>query len=292
MNRLSVADRASILRMLVEGNSLRSCSRLADVSLNTVTKLLVDLGAACERFHDEKIKNVRVRRLQADEIWCFVGAKAKNVSAEKKLEGWGDVWTWTGLDADTKLCVSYLVGGRDGGWAKEFMQDCARRIKGRVQITTDGHKAYLEAVEDAFGADIDYAQLQKIYGAPSDAEMRRYSPAKCIGADMKTVSGDPDPNHVSTSYVERHNLTMRMSMRRFTRLTNGFSKKVQNHAAMVAVYAVHYNFARVHKTLRVTPAMEAGLSDHIWNLEEIVAMADGYMPKPGPRGPYKKRISN
>jgi IS1 family transposase len=292
MNRLSVADRASILRMLVEGNSLRSCSRLADVSLNTVTKLLVDLGAACERFHDEKIRNIRVRRLQADEIWCFVGAKAKNVSAEKKLEGWGDVWTWTGLDADTKLCVSYLVGGRDGGWAKEFMQDCASRIKGRVQITTDGHRAYLEAVEDAFGADIDYAQLQRIYGAPSDAEMRRYSPAKCIGSDMKMVSGDPDPNHVSTSYVERHNLTMRMSMRRFTRLTNGFSKKIQNHAAMVAVYAVHYNFARIHKTLRVTPAMEAGLSDHIWSLEEIVMMADGYMPKSGPRGRYKKRISN
>jgi IS1 family transposase len=280
MNRLSIADRASILRMLVEGNSLRSCSRLADVSLNTVTKLLVDLGLACERFHDERVRNVRVRRLQADEIWCFVGAKAKNVSAEKKLEGWGDVWTWTGLDADTKLCVSYLVGGRDGGWAKEFMQDCARRIRGRVQITTDGHRAYLEAVEDAFGADIDYAQLQKTYGAPSDAEVRRYSPAKCIGADMKTVSGDPDPNHVSTSYVERHNLTMRMSMRRFTRLTNGFSKKVQNHVAMVAVYAVHYNFARIHKSLRITPAMQAGLSDHVWSLEEIVMMSDSCTPKP------------
>jgi IS1 family transposase len=278
--------------MLVEGNSLRSCSRLADVSLNTVTKLLVDLGSACEKFHDQKVRNLRVRRLQADEIWCFVGAKAKNVTAEKKQEGWGDVWTWTGLDADTKLCVSYLVGGRDGGWAKEFMQDCASRIKGRVQITTDGHRAYLEAVEDAFGADIDYAQLQKIYGAPTDAEMRRYSPAQCIGADMKVVSGDPDPNHVSTSYVERHNLTMRMSMRRFTRLTNGFSKKVQNHAAMVAVYAVHYNFARIHKTLRITPAMQAGLSDHVWSLEEIVMMADGYMPKAAPRGPYKKRNSN
>ena len=272
MNRLSVADRASILRMLVEGNSLRSCSRLADVSLNTVTKLLVDLGAACERFHDEKIKNIRVRRLTADEIWCFVGAKTKNVGAEKKQEGWGDVWTWTGLDDDTKLCVSYLVGGRDGGWAKEFIQDCARRIKGRVQITIDGHKAYLEAVEDAFGADIDYAQLQKIYGAPSDAEMRRYSPAKCIGADMKTVSGDPDPNHVSTPYVERHNLTMRMSMRCFTRLADGFSKKIQNHAAMVAVYAVHYNFCRIHQTLRVTPAMEAGLAGHVWSIEELVGL--------------------
>jgi IS1 family transposase len=272
MNRLSVAKRAAILGMLVEGNSLRSCRRLADVSINTVTKLLVDLGAACAKFHDEHVRNVRVRRLQADEIWCFVGAKAKNVTPEKKAEGWGDVWTWTGLDADTKLCVSYLVGGRDGGWAKEFMQDCANRIKGRVQITTDGHKAYLEAVEDAFGADIDYAQLQKIYGAPSDAEMRRYSPAKCIGADMKTVSGDPDPKHVSTSYVERHNLTMRMGMRRFTRLTNGFSKKIENHAAMVAIHAVYYNFGRIHKTLRITPAMAAGLSDHVWSLEEIVLL--------------------
>jgi len=273
MNRLSVADRAAILGMLVEGNSLRSCSRLADVSINTVTKLLVDLGAACDKFHDEHVRNVRVRRLQADEIWCFIGAKAKNVRPEKKAEGWGDVWTWTGLDADTKLCVSYLVGGRDGGWAKEFMQDCANRIKGRVQITTDGHKAYLEAVEDAFGADIDYAQLQKIYGAPTDAEMRRYSPAQCIGADMKVVSGDPDPKHVSTSYVERHNLTMRMGMRRFTRLTNGFSKKIENHAAMVAIHAAYYNFGRVHKTLRVTPAMEAGLADHVWSLEEIVLLA-------------------
>jgi IS1 family transposase len=272
MNRLSVADRAAILGMLVEGNSLRSCSRLADVSINTVTKLLVDLGAACEKFHNEHVKNVRVRRLQADEIWCFVGAKAKKVTPEKKAEGWGDVWTWTGLDADTKLCVSYLVGGRDGGWAKEFIQDCARRIQDRVQITTDGHKAYLEAVEDAFGADIDYAQLQKIYGAPTDAEMRRYSPAQCIGADMKVVSGDPDPKHVSTSYVERHNLTMRMGMRRFTRLTNGFSKKIENHAAMVAIHAVYYNFGRIHKTLRITPAMAAGLTDHVWSLEEIIGL--------------------
>jgi len=272
MNRLSVAYRAAILGMLVEGNSLRSCSRLADVSINTVTKLLVDLGAACAKFHDEHVRNVRVRRLQADEIWCFVGAKAKNVRPEKKAEGWGDVWTWTGLDADTKLCVSYLVGGRDGEWAKEFMQDCAHRVKGRVQITTDGHKAYLEAVEDAFGADIDYAQLQKIYGAPTDAEMRRYSPAQCIGADMKVVSGDPDPKHVSTSYVERHNLTMRMGMRRFTRLTNGFSNKIENHIAMVAIHAVYYNFARIHKTLRITPAMAAGLSDHVWSLEEIVLL--------------------
>jgi IS1 family transposase len=288
MNRLSIAERAKILGMLVEGNSLRSCSRMADVSLNTVSKLLVDLGVACERFHDEHVRNVRVRRLQADEIWCFIGAKSKNVTPEKKAEGWGDVWTWTGLDADTKLCVSYLVGGRDGGWAKMFMQDCASRINGRVQITTDGHRAYLDAVEDAFGADVDYAQLQKIYGAPSEFDTR-YSPATCIGCDMKTVSGNPDPKHVSTSYVERHNLTMRMGMRRFTRLTNGFSKKLDNHMAMVAIHAVYYNYGRIHKTLRITPSMAAGLSDHIWSLEEIVMMADSYMPQPGKRGPYKKR---
>jgi len=272
MNRLSIAERAKILGMLVEGNSLRSCSRMADVSINTVTKLLVDLGAACEKFHDEHVRNVRLRRLQADEIWCFIGAKAKNVTPEKKVEGWGDVWTWTGLDADTKLCVSYLVGGRDGGWAKEFMQDCARRIKGRVQITTDGHKAYLEAVEDAFGADIDYAMLQKIYGAPSDNETR-YSPATCIGCDMKVVSGDPDPKHVSTSYVERQNLTMRMHMRRFTRLTNGHSKKVENHCYAVALHYMFYNYCKIHSTLRVTPAMEAGLSERVWSIEELCALA-------------------
>jgi IS1 family transposase len=291
MNRLSIADRAKILGMLVEGNSLRSCARMADVSVITVMKLLVDLGRACEQFHNEHVINVRVRRLQCDEIWCFVGAKAKNVTLEQKAQGWGDTWTWTGLDADTKLCVSYLVGGRDADWAMEFMLDCAARIKGRVQVTTDGHRAYLEAVETAFGAECDYAMLQKIYGAPSDEETRRYSPARCIGCESKVVSGDPDPKHVSTSYVERLNLTMRMGMRRFTRLTNGFSKKIQNHAAMVAVHAVYYNFARIHKTLRITPAMACGLSDHVWTLEEIVMMADRYMPKPSKRGPYKKRAT-
>ncbi len=223
------------------------------------------------------VRNLRVRRLQCDEIWQYVGAKAKNARPEKKAIGWGDVWTWTGLDADTKLCVSYLVGGRDLGWAKEFMEDCASRIRNRVQITTDGHKAYLEAVENAFGADIDYAQLQKIYGAVSKNEMR-YSPARCIGCDMKVVSGDPDPKHISTSFVERQNLSMRMSIRRFTRLTNAFSKKIENHAAAVAIWFMYYNFARVHQTLRVTPAMEAEIANHVWTIEELCQLLS--VPKP------------
>lgn len=248
---------------------------MTGVAKNTVVKLLADIGCACAAYHNQTVRNLKVRRLQADEIWCFVGAKAKNVRAEKKLEGWGDIWTWVGIDADTKLVVSYLVGRRDGGWAKEFMEDCASRIKNRVQITTDGHRAYLEAVENAFGADIDYAQLQKIYGAPSENETR-YSPATCIGCDMKVVSGDPDPKHVSTSFVERQNLTMRMHMRRFTRLTNAHSKKVDNHRHSVALHYMFYNFCRMHQTLRCTPAMEAGLTDHVWSLEELCAL----MPKP------------
>jgi IS1 family transposase len=246
---------------------------MADVSKVTVLKLIADLGWAAYLFHDRAVRDVRVRRLQCDEIWSFVGAKARNVSPEKEQEGWGDAWTWVGIDANTKLCVSYLVGGRDAGWATEFMGDCASRIRGRVQITTDGHRPYLMAVEDAFGADVDYAQLQKIYGASNEPE-HRYSPAVCIGCDMKTVTGNPDPKHVSTSFVERQNLTMRMSMRRFTRLTNGFSKKLENHRCMVALFYAYYNFCRVHQTLRVTPAMEAGLTDHVWPVEELVVVLD------------------
>jgi IS1 family transposase len=271
MNRLPNAKRAQIIQMLVEGSSLRATSRMADVSINTVTKLLVDVAEAAYEYHDTAVRNVRCKRVQADEIWCFVGAKAKNVPTSREQDGWGDVWTWTAIDADTKLCVSYLVGGRDTWWATEFMRDVAGRIRGKVQLSTDGHKAYLNAVEDAFGGDIDYAQLHKVYGASSET-FARYSPGKCIGCDMKTVSGVPDPKHVSTSFVERQNLTMRMGMRRFTRLTNAFSKKVENHAAAVALHFIHYNFARIHKTLRITPAMAAGLSDHVWSYEEIAAL--------------------
>jgi len=258
-----------VVRCLVEGNSIRSTVRITGFAKNTIIKLLGDMGCACAAYHNRAVRNLRVRRLQCDEVWEFVGAKAKNARAEKKAEGWGDVWTWTAIDADTKLVVSYLVGGRDGGWAKDFMEDCAKRIRNRVQITTDGNHVYLEAVENAFGADIDYAMLQKIYGAPSDEELRRYSPAKCIGCDLKVVSGDPDPAHVSTSYVERSNLTLRMGNRRFTRLTNAFSKKVDNHRHMIALFFLYYNFCRVHSSLRVTPAMEAGITDHVWTLDEM-----------------------
>lgn len=249
---------------------------MTGASKNTIIRLLGEIGCACAAYHNRYVRDLRVRRLQCDEIWQFVGSKAKNTKADKKQEGLGDIWTWVAIDADTKLVVSYLVGGRDGGWGMEFMQDCADRIRGRVQVTTDGHRVYLDAVENAFGVDIDYAQLQKIYGAPSDEETRRYSPARCIGCDMKAVSGNPDPKHVSTSYVERQNLTLRMSNRRFTRLTNAFSKKVDNHRHSVALHYMYYNFCRVHQTLRVTPAMQAGLSDHIWGLEELVAL----LPKP------------
>jgi IS1 family transposase len=277
MNRLDIATQAKVISCLVEGCSLRATVRMTGVALNTITKLLADIGRACDDYFDANVRNLKVRRLQCDEIWCFIGAKAKNTRIEKKAKfGWGDIWTWVGIDADTKLVVSYMVGNRDGGWAEEFMKDCASRIRNRVQITTDGHAVYLKAVEEAFGADIDYAMLQKIYGAPTDTEIRRYSPAKCIGCDMKVVSGDPDPKHVSTSYVERQNLTMRMHMRRFTRLTNAFSKKLSNHRHSVALHYMFYNYCRVHQTLKVTPAMEAGISDHVWSLEELCAL----MPKP------------
>lgn len=274
MNRLNTAKRVQVISALVEGVSINATCRMTGVAKHTVLNLLRDLGCAAAAFHDFKVRGVRVRRLQCDEIWAFVGAKQKNASPDKKADGWGDVWTWTAIDADTKLCVTFLVGGRTTGWATDFMLDCRDRIVGNPQITTDAHKPYLKAVEEAFGGDADYAMLHKVYGASNEPE-HRYSPATCIGCDMKVVSGDPDPAHVSTSFVERQNLTMRMSMRRFTRLTNGFSKKLENHGHAVALYFLHYNFCRVHKTLRVTPAMEAGISNHVWTLEELVGLLEG-----------------
>ena len=293
MNKLPVEKRAQILSMLVEGSSMRSVSRVTGVSINTVTKLLVDAGTVCAKFHDEAVRNVKSKRIQCDEIWSFCYAKAKNVkNAVAAPEEAGDVWTWTALDSDSKLIVSYLVGGRDSGYALEFMDDVAKRLANRVQLTTDGHKAYLEAVEDAFGVDVDYAQLIKLYGEAPKSEQRRYSPAHCTGSFKKHVTGNPDYAHVSTSHVERQNLTMRMSMRRFTRLTNAFSKKLENHVHMLSLYFVHYNFCRIHKSLKVTPAMEAGLASTFYDMAWIVGMIDAAAPAPAKRGPYKKNNSN
>ena len=275
MNRLPVAKRAQILSLLCEGTSMRAVSRLADVSINTVSKLLVDAGRLCAALHDDQVQQVKAHRVQVDEIWSFTYAKQKNVARAKKApEGAGDTWTWTGLDADSKLIVSWLVGPRDAGSAFTFTSDLKARIANRVQLTSDGLKLYVDAIEDVFGADVDYAQLVKLYGSPSEDEARRYSPAKCIGCLSKPVTGDPDPKHISTSYAERQNLTMRMHMRRFTRLTNGFSKKLENHVHMIALYAVFYNFTKIHKTLRVTPAMEAGLTDHVWSMEDVVRLLE------------------
>ncbi|MHB1993440.1 IS1 family transposase [Metallibacterium scheffleri] len=276
MNRMPLAKRAQILGLLVEGNSLRATSRLADCSINTVTKLLVDVGTACAEYQDSALRDLPCKCIQCDEIWSFCYAKQKNVpEAVKGVFGYGDVWTWTAICADTKLIASWMVGTRDGDAAKAFIADLAGRLASRVQLTTDGHKAYLQAVEDAFGAKVGYAMLVKLYGAPHGRENeRRYSPPECAGAINGTVQGKPDPAHVSTSYVERQNLTMRMSMRRFTRLTNGFSKKIDNHMHAVALHFMYYNFGRIHKSLRVTPAMEARVSDHVWSLEEIAALAN------------------
>ncbi len=291
MNKLPIAKRVQILSMLCEGSSMRSISRVADVSINTVSALLVDAGKACSKHHDEAVRNVRSKRIQADEIWSFCYAKAANVALAKAApDEAGDVWTWTALDADSKLIVSYLIGGRDAEYAREFMQDVAGRLANRVQLTTDGHRAYLEAVEGAFGADIDYAMLVKHYGEPVGA-LGRYSPGECTSIDLRRVEGRPELAHVSTSYAERQNLTMRMSMRRFTRLTNAFSKKAENHAHMVALYTTWYNFARQHKTLRCSPAMAAGLSKTLWSMGDIVALIDTQAETPKARGSYRPRAA-
>ncbi len=291
MNKLSLVKRVQVLSMLCEGSSMRSISRVADVSINTVSALLVDAGKACASHHDATVRGVRSKRIQADEIWSFCYAKQKNVATAKAApEEAGDVWTWTALDADSKLIVSYLIGGRDAGYAHEFMQDVVARLANRVQLTTDGLRAYLDAVEGAFGADVDYAQLVKLYGdTPGPAG--RYSPAVCTGAIKTRVEGSPDKAHVSTSYVERQNLTMRMSMRRFTRLTNAFSKKAENHAHMVALYTTWYNFVRQHKTLRCSPAMAAGLSKTLWSMEDVVTLIDAQAEPAKKRGPYKPRAA-
>jgi IS1 family transposase len=277
MNRLPIEKRIQILGCLTEGMSLRAASRLADVSINTVSKLLVDVGTACEVYQLATLVNLPCKKIQCDEIWCFVGAKDSNLPPNLRGQfGRGDVWTWVALDPETKLVAGWLVGRRSAPYAKIFMNDLAGRLAHRVQLTTDGHKAYLNAVEGAFGGEIDYAVLQKLYG--SDAygieQERRYSPGHCIGALHGTVTGDPKEEHISTSHVERQNLTMRMHMRRFTRLTNGFSKKVENHMNAVALHYMFYNFAKIHKTLRVTPAMQSGITDHVWTLEEIARLAD------------------
>lgn len=274
MNRLSLQARAKILSCLVEGNSMRATARMCDVSLNTVSKLLIDVGTACANYQYENLRNLPCKRIQCDEIWSFCYAKDKNVPAEVKgVWGFGDVWTWTAICADTKIVPSWLVGRRDSANAHFFVQDLAERLANRVQLTTDGNKIYLNAVERAFAADIDFAMLVKLYGTPDGkGEARRYSPGECCGTIKGTVCGNPEGKHISTSFVERQNLTMRMSMRRFTRLTNGFSKKIENLECAVALHFMHYNFGRIHKTLRVTPAMQAGVADHVWTLEEIASL--------------------
>jgi len=297
MKKLSRDDRVRVIAALVEGCSIRSTVRMTGVAKNTVVKLLIDMGQVCEAYHDRHVRNLKTRRVQADEIWCFVEMKQKNVPDERKGEfGVGDVWTWVAMDADSKLCVSYMIGLRDSGYATDFMRDVASRLATRVQLTTDGLHAYLDAVEDAFVGEIDYAQLIKVYG-PDKAGAGRYSPPACIGCESRDIAGIPERKHVSTSYVERQNLTVRMSMRRFTRLTNGFSKKAENLAANLALHYHYYNFCRVHQTLRVTPAMEAGIADHVWEIEEMVALLEaeehGAVERGElKRGSYKKKNSN
>jgi IS1 family transposase len=256
------------------------------VGKHTVLRLLEDAGCACASYHDVLVRDLHVTRAQCDEVWSFVYAKQKNVTAEQMEAGAGDCWTWTAIDADTKLIISYMLGDRGAGTAQAFMRDVASRITNRIQLTTDGHRVYAEAVEDAFGSEIDYAMLVKIYGASNDSPESRYSPATCIGCRTGVLSGNPDPKHISTSFVERQNLSMRMGMRRFTRLTNGFSKKIENHGHQIALYFFHYNFCRVHSSLRVTPAMEAGLTNHVWTLAELCSL----IPEKKPNAKVDKEL--
>lgn len=273
MNRLDPKKQAQVVAALVEGNSIRATVRMTGVAKNTVTKLLVDLGAACSEYISRTLVNLPCKRIQVDEIWSFVYAKQKNVTPKHLESGRhaGDIWTWIAIDADTKLIPCFMVGQRDGEAAQQFVRDLAGRLANRVQLTSDGHKAYLNAVDWAFSGDIDYAMLQKIYGGSAEPE-KRYSPAECIGCERKVITGRPDPKHISTSYIERQNLTVRMQNRRFTRLTNAFSKKVENHIASLAIHYMHYNFVRIHQTLRVTPAMAAGVTDQLWEIENLISL--------------------
>ncbi len=272
MNQLSTSERAKVVAVLVEGNSLRATARITGVARMTIEKLLRELGAACTRFHDTTVRGLKTQRVQADEIWSFVGAKEKNATDEQKAAGWGDVWTWTAIDADSKLMISWLIGERNYSAARAFMEDVASRLANRVQMSTDGFPPYLQAVDHAFGIDVDFGTIQKTYVAPGAGG--RYSPPKMVSAKRAAITGDPKSKHISTSHVERQNLTMRMHMRRFTRLTNGFSKKIEMHEHSVALHFTYYNFCKIHQTLRVTPAMEAGLADHVWDIEELIGLLD------------------
>lgn len=294
MNKLTKEKRVQIVAALSEGMGINAVTRMTDVSKNTILKLLADLGTACAAYQDSAFQNLTCKKVQLDEIWSFCHAKAKNVpEAKRGLLGFGDVWTWVALDADTKLVPCWHVGRRDANAAYEFVADLASRLKNKVQLTTDGYRPYLEAVEDAFGGNVDYAMLVKLYGGEqTKQDAIKYSPAKYVGARKKAITGNPRGRDVSTSFVERQNLTMRCSIRRFTRLTNGFSKKFANHIAAISLHYMIYNFVKIHSSLRCTPAMAAGVTSKLWEIEDVIEMADAYLPKPKKRGPYKKRISN
>lgn len=278
MNRLTTEQRAQILGLMVEGMAIRAISRQTGASKNTIVKLLVDVGRFCAEYQDHVMRDLPCKRLQLDEIWSFVGAKEKNVPYQRKGFGRGDVWTWTAIDADTKLIPSWIIGDRTGHSARLFVDDLAKRLKGRVQITSDGHRPYINAIDEAFGGKVDYAMLEKIYASPVEAE-KRYSPPVCVGAKRREITGNPDHKHISTSYAERSNLSIRMGLRRFTRLTNAFSKKVENHFYALAIYFMHYNFCRIHQTLRVTPAMGAGVTNKLYELVDVIEMADDWEPR-------------